>query len=103
MNLTEIEDIMKEFSCIATVCWNLSCCFKNFYFKKKAYKGGIFVSSQPSSEIVSRMLASYGMPYVQNTSNFVGLDIPHIKEHMIQTINASNAPGSNKETVRSDN
>ena len=48
------------------------------------------------------MLASYGMPYVQNTSNFVGLDIPHIKEHMIQTINASNAPGSNKETVQSD-
>jgi hypothetical protein len=61
------------------------------------------------------MLASYGMAYIQKTSNFVGLDIPDIKEHMIQTINvnvpkvpdsainASNAPGSNKETVRSDN
>jgi len=75
-----------------------------FFFKKKRLrKEAFFFSSQPSSEIVSRMLASYGMPYVQNTSNFVGLDIPHIKEHMIQTINASNAPGSNKETVRSDN
>ena len=75
------------------------------FFLKKIDLGRrhFFLSSQPSSEIVSRMLASYGMPYVQNTSNFVGLDIPHIKEHMIQTINASNAPGNNKETVWLDN
>ena len=81
-----------------------SAAVSRFFFKKnRLRKEAFFLSSQPSSEIVSRMLASYGMPYVQNTSNFVGLDIPHIKEHMIQTINASNAPGSNKETVRSDN
>ena len=84
---------MKEFSCIATVCWNLSCCFKNFYLKKKAYKGGIFVSSQPSSEIVSRMLALYGIAIYTKYSNFVGLDIPDIKEHMIQTINAKCSKG----------
>ena len=48
------------------------------------------------------MLALYGIAIYTKYSNFVGLDIPDIKEHMIQTINASNAPGSNKETVQSD-
>ena len=73
-----------------------SAAVSRFFFLKKKDLGRrhFFFSSQPSSEIVSRMLASYGMPYVQNTSNFVGLDIPHIKEHMIQTINAKCSKGA---------
>ena len=71
-----------------------SAAVSRFFFKKnRLRKEAFFFSSQPSSEIVSRMLALYGIAIYTKYSNFVGLDIPDIKEHMIQTINAKCSKG----------